>query len=118
MREQKKAEEMMDLIEAKLDEYRHNLSGGKEVDLKGFEERVHLLCEMVTSLPKEQSQQFEARMKNLSVSLNEISAALTRQYEAVKQELKGLEAKQKARDAYARTTNMPGLPPKPSDDHK
>ncbi len=118
MREQKKAEEMLELVEARLDEYRLNLASGKEVDLKGFEERVHLLCEMVTALPKEQSQQFEARMKHLSVSLNDISAALTKQYEAVKQELKGLEAKQKARDAYARTTNMPGLPPKPSDDQK
>jgi hypothetical protein len=110
---QESAQAMMEAVEAKVVQFRADLAAGKSIDLKGFEERIHALCTLVTSLPPEESVSYEPRLREVSKALEEVSRGLARQYESVKRELVQIETKQKAQDAYHRASKT-----KPPEDTK
>lgn len=80
---------------------RSRLEAGEEVDLKGLDAVVAQLCDEVIRQPVAEAEVNKAKIQQLMQELNRVSDILTRQYDAIKAQLGGLNQQKQAHTAYA-----------------
>lgn len=100
MSDQHKPEALFSTIESFVSESQRLLEEGTLVDATGLDDHVRSLCEAVMALSQEQRLIHAERMQELLLQLNQLGAAMVAQRDALAEELRGLQQKKKAHQAY------------------
>lgn len=88
--------------ERSLQECRDNVQQEKDPDLARVDSLIRELCELVSSLPREEIAQYEEILQNISRTLKDVSEEIMKKRDELTAKIQALGTQQHAHTAYAR----------------
>lgn len=109
--------ELLEQIRSFIAVSKEHVAAGGEVELSGLDDKVKELCEAVLDMSKSEADTYTDALQELSGELNTLKADMERVQKEVREQLDGLNLRQKAAKAYKTTevADKGRKPPKPKD---
>lgn len=101
-------EDLFGEILAYVEKAKGMLAAGEWVDLKGLDRDVEALCLSVAALSSDQAREYGPELEYLREQVGVLGDAIHAQRHAVKGEIKGTEALERANKAYAQGKSLSG----------